>query len=143
MSLLEEFAQLFDLLDLGTYKADGSVGGDIFFPRMPEAPDRALALARYGGDESSLADDYDEPRIQARVRGPADDARNAERWAEQVYDTVNGLGMRELPGGTWLQLAVGLMGGPVFIGQDKNDRPEFTVNFRAEISRPSTNRSNP
>ncbi|MEO3860869.1 minor capsid protein [Acrocarpospora sp. B8E8] len=142
-TLLEEFAALADLLGLGIYNADGSVGGDIFLSRVPDAPDRVLIISRYGGDESSLADDYDEPRLQFRTRGPADDVRDAEQWAEQVYDAFHGLGMRELPGGTWLQLMVGLQSGPIWIGQDKNDRPEYTVNFRAEVSRASTNRSNP
>ncbi|GAA3441063.1 minor capsid protein [Planomonospora venezuelensis] len=137
MTLLEELAQLLEDLAVGSYP------GTIFLTRMPTSPDTCIVLARYGGQESSLGDDYDEPRIQVRVRGPAADVRTAEVLAEQVYDALHGLGSRELSGGTWLQLAVGLQSGPVFIGVDANNRPEFTVNVRAEISRTSTNRSDP
>lgn len=135
MTLLEEFAQLLEELGAGTYP------GSIFLTRMPTAPDECLVVARYGGAESSLADDYDEPSIQVRVRGPAADVRVAEVLAERVYTAVNGLGRRTLIGGTWLQLAVCNQGGPIFIGQDQLGRPEFTVNLRAEVRRPSTNRS--
>jgi hypothetical protein len=135
MTLLEEFIALLDLLDLDV--------GPRFSAKMPSSPDRCVVLARYGGDESLLADNYDEPRIQLRTRGPATDARIAEADAELLYDHLNGLGTMTLPGGTWLQLAVGLNGGPVYIGQDANNRAEYTVNLRCDVSRTATNRSNP
>ncbi|WP_113699184.1 minor capsid protein [Nonomuraea lactucae] len=135
MTLLEEFQQLLTAMALDL--------GPVFSTKMPASPDRCVVLARYGGAESSLADNYDEPRIQARVRGPATDVRIAERDAELVYDRLNGLGTLTLPGGTWLQLAVALQAGPVFIGLDSNQRPEYTVNLRCDVSRTSTNRSDP
>lgn len=134
MTLLEEFQQLLTVLGLDL--------GPSFVARMPSAPDRCVVLARYGGVESSLADNSDEPSIQFRLRGPATDVRIAEADAELLYDALNGLGMITLPGGTWLQLAVGAQGGPIFIGQDANGRPEYTVNLRCDVSRTSTNRSN-
>ncbi len=133
-TLLEEFAQLLDQLDLGTYTGD-QPGGDIYLTLMPPTPDTVLVLALYAGDESGLEDDYDEPRLQVRARGPDTDARVAEQKAQAVYDRLHGLGSQLLPGGTWLQLVVGLQSGPIFIGQDANGRPEYTVNFRAEVSR--------
>lgn len=135
MTLLEELSQLLEDLDLGTYP------GNIFLTKMPSTPDSCLVVSRYGGRESSLADDYDEPSIQIRVRGPATDVRVAEQLAERVYDALHGLGSRTLAGGTWLQLMVGIQSGPIPIGQDSNGRTEYTVNVRAEISRASTNRS--
>ena len=134
-TLLEEFQQLPTVLNLGL--------GPGFLARMPTAPDRCFAVARYGGPESSLALPYDEPSIQYRLRGPATDVRVAEADAELLYDALHGLGEIILPGGSWLQLAVGVQSGPIFIGQDSNGRPEYTVNIRAEVSRTSTNRSNP
>ncbi|MBG0830513.1 hypothetical protein HS041_22385 [Planomonospora sp. ID67723] len=135
MTLLEELAQLTEDLGLGSFP------GSIFLTRMPPSPDTCIVLARYGGSESSLSDDYDEPRIQVRVRGPAADVRTAEVLAERVYDALHGLGSRTLASGTWLQLAVGIQSGPVFIGQDSSGRPEFVINVRCEVSRTSTNRS--
>jgi minor capsid protein len=140
LTLLEEFAQLLDDLDLGTYHADGTAGGIVFLAVLPEAPDRCIAVARYGGAESDSANPWDEPRIQLRFRGPAVDARVAEQDAQAAYDALHGLGNRELPGGTWLQLAVGINGGPVYIGRDTNDRHEYTVNLRCDVQRSTANR---
>lgn len=135
MTLLEEFQQLLTAMALDI--------GPVFSTKMPASLDRCVVIARYGGTESWLADNYDEPRLQFRCRGPATDVRIAERDADLIYDRLNGLERFTLPGGTWLSLMVGLNGGPVYIGQDQNNRAEFTVNFRASISRTSTNRENP
>lgn len=133
MTLLEEWQQLLTAMALDV--------GPVFSTNMPSSPDRCVVVARYGGPESSLADDFDEPRIQFRIRGPATDSRIAEQDAETVYRAVNGLRRITLPGGTWLQLAVALQAGPVYIGQDANRRPEYTVNARTEVRQSSTNRS--
>jgi hypothetical protein len=140
VTILEEFAQLLDDLDLGTYHADGTAGGTVFLATLPEAPDDAIAVARYGAGEADSADPWDEINIQCRVRGSAADARAAERKAQDVYDALHGLGMRALPGGTWLQLAVAGGGGPVYIGRDINGRHEYTVNLRCELQRTTANR---
>lgn len=134
MTLLEEFIALAATMSLDV--------GPRFSPKMPTAPDRCVVLARYGGTESRLADNYDEPRVQFRCRGPAADARIAERDAELLYNAFNGLQDITLPGGTFLSLMVGLQAGPVYIGQDANDRAEYTVNFRTEVSRTALNREN-
>lgn len=139
MTLLEEFAQLLAARGLGTFQADGSAGGTIFLAALPTSPDRCKAIATYGGEESSALLDYDEPRIQIRCRG-GKDPREAETDAQAVYDALHGLGRVTLPGGTWLQLAVGIQGGPAYIGRDQNGRHEYVVNIRAEVSRPSLNR---
>jgi hypothetical protein len=142
VTLLEELAQLLEDLGLGTYQADGTAGGTIFLTLLPSMPDRCCAVARYGGPESAATDDYDEPSIQLRFRGPAGDVRTVEQAAQAAYDALHAIGSRTLAGGTWLQDAIGAQSGPIFIGFDQNQRPEYTVNLRCEISRPSLNRSN-
>ncbi|NRQ35983.1 hypothetical protein HII36_29735 [Nonomuraea sp. NN258] len=141
MTLLDEWCSLLDELGLGTYQVDGGLGGTIFHTVLPPEPDVAIAAALYGGDESDSRNPWSEPRIQVRVRGTSTDAGVAEQLAQDVYDAVHGLGARELtPGGTWLQLAVGVQAGPVYIGPDANDRHEYTVNFRVDLDRPTPNR---
>lgn len=140
MTLLEELAQLLAGLGLGTYKADGTPGGTIYLAALPSSPDRAMAVARYGGAESDSLNPWDEVSVQVRVRGPAADARIAEQDAQAVYDALHGLGMRTLAGGTWLQLAVCQNGGPVYIGRDQNGRHEWTVNVRVDVQRTTPNR---
>lgn len=136
MTLLEEFAALLAQRGLGTYEDDG---GTIFLAALPAAPDVAIALARYPGGESDSRLPYDEVNLQIRCRGDGD-PRTAEGAAQAVYDELHGLGMITLPGGTWLQLAVGVQGGPIYIGRDQNGRHEFTVNLRAEVRRPTPHR---
>ncbi|MBF8191658.1 hypothetical protein ITP53_39390 [Nonomuraea sp. K274] len=135
MTLLEEVIAYLGGLDLDL--------GPVYSTKMPAAPDRCMAVARYGGSESLLADNYDQVRLQFRCRGPAADVRVAERDAELIYDALNGLEGITLPGGTWLSLMVGLNAGPVYIGQDANGRDEYTVNFRASVSRTASHRENP
>ncbi|MGH3862506.1 minor capsid protein [Actinokineospora sp.] len=140
MTLTEEFAQLLEDLGLGDYRADGSIGGTIFLGPLPQDPDLALGVQLYGGPESDSLNSHDEPGLQIKVRGPRNDYRVGEAKAQAVYDLLHGLGRRDLVGGTWLQLAVGVNAGPAPMGRDSNDRPEWVVNFRADIDRPTANR---
>lgn len=140
MTLIEELATLFAARGLGTYNADGSAGGTIFLNALPTAPDRCMAVARYGGPESSSRAPYDEPRIQIRCRGGTD-PRESEIDAQAAYDVLHGLGRLYLAGGTWLQLALGLQSGPVYIGRDQNGRHEHTANFSIQFRRPTPNRT--
>jgi hypothetical protein len=140
VTLTEEFAQLLHDLGLGTYKADGTAGGTIYLTNLPQAPDAALAVARYGLGESDSLLHYDEPGIQVRIRSEAADVRNGESTAQAVWDALHGLGNRLLTGGTWLQLAVAQQGSPTYMGRDGNGRHEWVVNVRAEIEHRTVNR---
>lgn len=134
MTPTEEFARLLDQLQLGTYD-DTGVTGDVFLRRLPPEPGSAVAVTRYGSDESDSKQPYDEIRVQFRVRGP-----DAEDRAQAIYDALHGLERRDLPGGTHLMLCVGVQGGPIDIGADKLERDQYTVNMRAELHRPTANR---
>jgi hypothetical protein len=139
VTLLEEIARLFEELQLGTYRPEGT-SGDIFLAAMPASPDLAVILARTAGRESDSRLGYDEPVVHVRVRGNAEDAVSAEIRAQAIYDAVHGLGSRSLPGGTWLVLSVGTQGGPIYVGRDANNRDEWAVNLRMELRRPTANR---
>lgn len=141
MTLLEEVAQLLHDLTLGVYKADGTAGGTIFVAVLPQAPDAAIAVARYALGESDSKLGYDEVGIQVRVRDLAANAALAEQKAQDVYDRLHGLGNRTLAGGTWLQLAVGQGAGPNYMGRDTNGRHEHVVNLRVEFARATVNRT--
>ncbi|MDT5016712.1 MAG: hypothetical protein QOD39_2872, partial [Mycobacterium sp.] len=74
-------------------------------------------------------------------RGTAGDYRTGEQTAQAIYDQLHGLENRYLtPGGTWLVLMVGAQGGPIPLGFDEHNRPEWTVNMRAELARATANR---
>lgn len=138
MTLLEEFASLAAVLQLGVYSA--GTDSTIFVKKLPADPDTAVAVARYGGPEADAALGYDTVSLQYRVRGPATDYRIAETTAQAVYDRHHGLHDRTLPGGTWLVLMVGVQGGPVDLGEDEHGRPEYVINMRAEVARATPNR---
>lgn len=138
MTLLEEFATLAQQLGLGIYSAAPT--STIFLRRLPDQPDSAIAVARYGGGEADAKLGYDTVSLQFRVRGPNTDYRTAETLAQNVYDQMHGLHDRTLPGGTWLVLMVGVQGGPVDLGEDEHGRPEYVINVRAEVARSTPNR---
>lgn len=139
MTVTEEFALLLDQLDIGIYDNAG-ITGDIFLSRLPPQPDAAIAVARYGAGESDSKLPYDTVNLQFRVRGSNTDVRAGEARAQAIYDALQGMSSRTLPGGTWLALCVGVQGGPVDIGPDQHDRSEWTVNMRVELERRTTNR---
>ena len=134
MTLTEELAALLAELGLGTYTPT-SPAGDIYAPVLPDQPDAAIAVARYGGADST-GRDYDTPRVQIRVRGAAGDARPVEERAQRVYDALHGLRRRLLPGGSWLVLCTARQAGPIYIGRDQNGRHEYVINLDCEIHRP-------
>lgn len=127
---------------LGVYNPTGA-GGTIYLDELPHEPAAALAIAQYGGDEASASLPYDTVSIQVRVRAGNGDRRTAALLAQSMYDQLHGLGGVELPGGLWLCLCVGAQGGPIYLGRDQNERPEWTINFRAEFHRPTPHRSSP
>ncbi|MFB4294793.1 minor capsid protein [Nonomuraea sp. ATR24] len=136
MTLLEEFGLLAAELGLGTYGLDGT----IYLNTLPAAPDRCMAIARYPGPPSDSKNPWDEIRLQFRLRGPTDDLTTVENDAQAVYDHLHGLSNRTLPGGTWLELMVGAQAGPIWMDRDGNDRPNWSVNFRCDLQRPTPHR---
>jgi hypothetical protein len=139
MTLTEQIARLLAGLGLGTYDDAGSTG-NIFLTQAPDQPDAAITVARYGGIESDSLLGYDQPTIQIRVRGNDADASASEALAQRVYDQLEGMNMRILPGGTYLLLCIGTNGGPAYIGPDLRNRFEWTVNFRMEVRNQSPQR---
>lgn len=140
MTFIEEIAALLDELNLGTYNADGSVGGNISLLALPPTPDIAIAIAPYQNVEASIRVAVDEPRFQIRCRGTSTDARIPGQLAQNIYDALHGMTSRRLPGGTWLALIAATQSTPIYIGRDKNSRFEYTVNFRAALGRPTIHR---
>ncbi|MEV0586321.1 minor capsid protein [Nonomuraea sp. NPDC050310] len=138
MNLLQEFGRLLAELGLGDYQ-DGP-GGDIYLRASPPEPDTCLVVTRYPGAEASSAQPYERVNLQIMIRGPADEENATEDRAQAVYDTLHGLDYRPLAGGTFLELAIGLQGGPIPMPADANRRPRWTVNVGLDIQRSTPNR---
>ena len=139
-TLTEELALLLDEYGVGTYRPE-EAGGTLFLHALPDAPDVALAIAPYGSPgEADSRNPWTEASVQLRARSTRADARPGEVLCQAAHDALHGAGMRHMPGGTWLQLAVGLQSGPQYIGRDQGGRHEFTCNVRVEYRHPTVHR---
>jgi len=140
MTILEALAELLTARGHGTWQPDGTYTADqtgIVLGALPDSPDRVIGLALYGGSEGSAWLPYDAPNVQFRVRGSTD-ARIAMRAAQALYDDLHGI-THVQAGGVQVNEVIGLQSGPIYVGQDRNNRHEWTVNFRADYL--NTNRS--
>lgn len=131
MSVLSELAQhaAANIADL-TFDAIGTTG-NVFVYVLPQSPDVAVSLRRYGGAEADTRTGWDEPSVQAHVRGTPD-PRTGEELAQAIYDLWHGWS-GDLPDGTEVVHMVGIQSGPVWLSQDDNNRHEFVVNLRCHI----------
>jgi hypothetical protein len=132
MTLTEQVAALLDSLGVGVYDPGGTTG-TIYLVQLPEAPDVAMAVARYAGPDGDQ--DVDDVSVQVRVRGTTADTRIGEQLAQQVYEALHGLTDVTLAGGAHASLIYARQSGPTLSGRDTNGRDEWTINVQATIDR--------
>lgn len=140
MTLLAGLAEHLADNGIGTWNPTGAYTAaqvGIALETMPQAPSRAIGIWQYGAGEASAVADYDEVRVQVRVRGTAD-PRVSRAQAQAVYDLLHGDSFRTLPDGTVCESILGTQGGPVSIGQDGNARHEHVVNLRVQVTNPAS-----
>jgi hypothetical protein len=130
----EAIAHLLDELGLGVYTPD-AVGGTVYVPDLPDAPDLAMAVRGYAGPQGNTKFGWDSPAFQIMVRGASGDFRPGGDLAQNVYLELHGLGRRTLADGTHLLLCTGTQSSPVALARDQNGRPRWALNFRAETER--------
>jgi hypothetical protein len=97
-----------------------------------QIPDRAVFIASAGGPEPDhmlgSSGDIKTPRITIRVRGRKGQRNETYTLADQCYDAVN----RWIPAG-YISVVCD-QSSPNFIGQDDNERYEYTINLKARIN---------
>lgn len=138
-TLTTELAQYLETRGVGNYEAASAAAVSLFVEWLPSAPNEAVALYTSGGVESDHRDGYDEPNVQALVRGTKD-ARTALAKAQAVYSALHGLRNVILAAGTELVGISALQSGPIRLGPDENGRHLYTLNFRCLIGNPTTHR---
>jgi hypothetical protein len=114
----------------GTY-TDTDTG--IVIGRMPATPDRAIVLALYDVDTTSLS--HVLAGLQVRCRGPrTSDPRPVSDLADAVYEALHGAQHVTLGG---VRVPLIWRQSHAWIGADDNRREETASNFYLHAGRPS------
>lgn len=132
-------------LDTAGLLVHGRPGADAFLETLPDTPAAAVAAyTRPGGADTDGGHGYDEPGVQLIVRGDGSGgrARSGYERAVALRAALHGLAQTMLADGTpdavWLVQMLATTSEPVNIGDDPDDRPRWSITFRAEVYRPST-----
>lgn len=115
----------------GVGSGSPTVDWGIHVSKMPASPDRVIAIFDTGGFNPHPAFLLDFPTIQIRVRAKPGDYVTLHNKAQAIKDSLLGLPSQDLLGERWD--AINLLSDIAFLGRDENDRPEFSLNFRATI----------
>lgn len=119
---------------------DGATGWPSARRRMHDGDgDKLVVITEDGGPEPEMAATvgigsaaWRDPAVQVRVRGEPWKGDAAFAIAEAVFTALNGL-IDETINSTRYMRVVAQTSGPVFLGYDKKNRPDFTISFRMKI----------
>jgi Bacteriophage minor capsid protein len=120
----------------GIYKPNENFSNDeiaIVIDSYIDEPNKLIVVTQYAGSESNSWDDWDEPRVQIKVRGTADPSFSYDT-CQAIYKEFHGLGPITLSG-IDIQLIVGLNSGASYIGKDDTGRQRHVTNFRVTVGR--------
>lgn len=130
-----------DLMSIAEDAGIGEVGKSsawsLHLSKMPDtgSPDNVIGFFDTGGTASNPKWLIDYPSVQVRVRAGRGDYREAWAKARAVKDALLGLPSQDVDDKRLV--AVNMIGDIAFLGYDKRDRPQFSLNF-ALITEPNT-----
>jgi hypothetical protein len=115
----------------------GTRGTDIFEGRMPDTPDRVIALTSYMGAPGVNVHNLpgtaiQKPHLQVAVRDASYAA--AEALVQQVYAAVDAIRNQVLSGVSWL--AAMTLQPPFLMNRDANEKPVFVFNIEVWRAQP-------
>jgi hypothetical protein len=119
-----------DMLESSVSGLNLTFATDLFISRMPESPDVCVALFDYSGLPPEPGYDYFYPSVQVRVRGNQGGYQAAWTVAESIRDFL-----RDIHDETWNStkyVHIWCQGDILSLGQDENNRPIFSINFRIQ-----------
>lgn len=118
--------------------------GDLFVAHMPNKPDAAVCVMPTGGIAQRTRHPIDIPTIQILIRGAPHDARTPLQRADAIYAALAALDNALLdPGGpdeVWIIGCTPAQSGPIPMGQDELQRPEWSLNFELRVHNPTVHR---
>lgn len=118
-----------------------SAGGCFLGPMRKAAggfPVDAITIAAYGGPQPHGYQDgsnqtYRSEDVQLRVRGPVNGFVTTLARAESLWTAMNRPSSASISTGSALYVRVQpLQSGPIWMGEDDQERPEFSINVRLE-----------
>lgn len=119
--------------------------GNVFIDWMPSTPDVAAAVMSQPGEPQLTNDPSDVAGVQVLIRAARGDVRPGHAMARTVYSELTCLDLVTLDdGGPDEVFVVGctaLQSDPAPIGQDENQRPEWSLNFRLHTHAPTAHRT--
>lgn len=131
--LIEEMAIYADASGLGVYDPDGDTG-TIYLGVLPDTPDDLISIFLRGGADRDPDNEYISALVQIIVR-----SRNKLQGMEKAQSTLGVFhgfhGNSFIDGGLHIVDCLANQGEPVDIGQDADDRYEWSLNFTIEYKR--------
>lgn len=130
--ILQEIAKYLAAQGHGAFDETG-VTGNIFINALPPSPDECICLYSNSGLPADVRNEYRTPAIQVYVRSVAGDGRNAITLLQNIINSLNGFNSDTFDtGGLYIIDCYAQQSAPTHIGQDSNNRYEFTANFLIE-----------
>lgn len=122
----------------------GATGWSGFANYLPPTPDQVIAVFPTPGLEpeeapaGSTETEYDYPGFQVRGRGTVFGSSALLDKLGAVFRSLHGSTLSPAGGDPIYVYVYAVQSGPLPLGHDQNDRPEFTWNFRAMRERESS-----
>ena len=121
-----------DFIELSDTGLGWTFGTNMFIGFTPETPDNCICIYDTGGYPPQSNYDYFKPTIQIMIRGNKQDYQSAWDDAKQLMTALHGVHGEVINLTTYIQILS--MSDILFLGYDKNKRPEFSINFEIHRS---------
>lgn len=102
-------------------------GVNLFVGIAPKSPDAVVVVLDTGGFDPDAATDYKRPTIQVLVRGAKNGYQAAYVLAQAVVTSLHALSNKSQGDSRY---SAWQEGDIISVGNDENDRPILTTNFR-------------
>lgn len=125
-----------DLNISGVTYSPTSGGGSIFCDVVPPKPDVCVIVTVLGKDFETTSGLLNDRTYTIQVRVRAKNVSTAYSIADSVSEALNGTrvgGVLELSESVSVTVIEASTTGPVFMGVDANDRPEYVLRYTARV----------
>lgn len=133
MGLLSEISAYMVTNSIGIAGTGATGSWNIYYDKgeLPAGPDQVILLFETGGMPPDLIHDMNidvNPSMQVRIRAKPKDYAGGIAKAEAILALLHGLSNTTL--GTTPYKLIRALSSPIYLGNDKSGRPEWTVNFQ-------------